>query len=255
MVTRPGGVPCGAPCWSGPLTSASNASYRDVALAKLRISPRATSLDSDHGAAENWESSAVRPTGLPMSWGITPCSRRTRGREARRERWKRRSSDGLQNPPGSRATVLPPIPRRASSSTIRAPIELPTVSTSCSPSARRYSATASVSRSIVTSPSSGALSPKPGRSIAMTSRERARSSRMGLQDAQLAPRPWTRSSGCPLPRRVALRVPGLVGVIPPPYVHGFGPGDTPLVALTLPYDGRGPRAPRWICPGAPRNRE
>ena len=62
-------------------------------------------------------------------------------------------------------------------------------------------ATASVKAATVTLPGNGALSPKPGRSIATTSRWRSRLSQEGDHEGQLAPRLWTRSSGVPLPRR------------------------------------------------------
>ena len=100
----------------------------------------------------------------------------------------------------------PRTPRRASSSTIRPPIDWPTVETPPSPCSRMKSATESVRVAIETSPVNGGVSPNPGRSIAMTSRRSASSSMIGVQDCHPAPRPCTSNSGLPLPRRTWFNV-------------------------------------------------
>ena len=56
---------CGGTLLRGPSTSASSAARKDLALARLRISWSATSLVNRQSAAENCDSSAVRPAGYP----------------------------------------------------------------------------------------------------------------------------------------------------------------------------------------------
>ena len=76
----------------------------------------------------------------------------------------------VQKPPGSSETTVPRCPRRAISSTIRAPIELPTTSTPARPSATIHCWRASVSAAMVARPLTAGSPAKPGRSTATTSR-------------------------------------------------------------------------------------
>ncbi|ANP72190.1 hypothetical protein PA27867_1224 [Cryobacterium arcticum] len=202
IVTRPGTVPAGAPCCLGPLVRAFNAAPVAGESASPRTSGSTVCCESAQGRADSCASSRVLPTELPSRAGRLPRSARTRAIEGRSVAPKTTSSRRFQNPPGSNATVSPPTPRRASSSTIRPPIDWPTVETPSSPCSRINSATESVSVAIETSPVNGAVSPNPGRSTAMTSRCSASSSRIGAQDRHPAPRPCTSSSGLPLPRRI-----------------------------------------------------
>jgi hypothetical protein len=80
-------------------------------------------------------------------------------------------------------------------------MELPTASMPVSSLVSRNLVTASARVRIETSPDSGGVAPKPGRSSAITSRSAARLSRIGVHERQLPPRPWRRSSGLPLPLR------------------------------------------------------
>ena len=86
---------------------------------------------------------------------------------------KKPRSQPCQKPPGSSATTAPVPPRRASSSTIRAPIELPTMSIAPSPSRAISRSTLPTSPSNVPLSGSAGLLPCPGRSKRMTSRDAA----------------------------------------------------------------------------------
>lgn len=121
--TRPGVGPPGCRPLS---TSACSVSNSAGVSAMLRRSARATCVGTAQGRGVNCGSSAVRPTALPASTGSTGRSARTSAKDAFTEVANTCFSAAFQKPPGSSATTCRPTPCRASSRTIRAPIELPT---------------------------------------------------------------------------------------------------------------------------------
>lgn len=121
--------PPGAGRWPGGPAPARPWARRRSCASRLST----TSGSRAHGRAENWARSAVRAAGLPVSAGMTGCSALTSLIEAATEPRKTLAWRSVQKPPGSSATALPARPRRTSSSTIRAPIELPTMSTRSTP--------------------------------------------------------------------------------------------------------------------------
>jgi hypothetical protein len=132
ITMRPVASAAGPVC-SRPLarswTSASNV---DVVL-RLANSVATTCGSSAQGCADNCASSAVRDAAFPLSIGRLGRIARSNRPETPMVILKKVRSQLRQKPPGSSATTLPILPRRASSSTIRAPIELPTTSIPASP--------------------------------------------------------------------------------------------------------------------------
>ena len=70
-------LPRGAPSWVLPYASCLKSSSKWVVLAKLCISARATPAGTFQGRAENWASSNVRPSALPVMAGIKGSNTRT----------------------------------------------------------------------------------------------------------------------------------------------------------------------------------
>lgn len=104
-------------------------------------------------------------------------------------------------PMGLNTIADPTTARAASSRATRAPRSTPATSTPnrcCSP---RNSVTASASVVIELGPERGRESPNPGRSTAITSRERRSSGKTGHHVRQLPPRSCSRSNGRPTPAR------------------------------------------------------
>ena len=156
---------------------------------------RAVAVESPRlgGELREQHSAPTRVSGENRTRGLDSTDERKGGPHAGTE--DGRLPVALQNPPGSNDTVVPAWPRRAISRTMRAPMELPTMSMLSRPSDVRNCSTASVSVAMVPSPLSGAVSPKPGRSTAITSRSKARAATTGSQLRRLEPSPWTKSRG------------------------------------------------------------
>jgi len=117
------------PRCSGPLARSSTRASNVGVSVMLVSSVQTSSGESAVGFADSWANSMVRAAALRLIAG--KCDRRVRSSRADRPMVirKKERSQPRQNPPGSSATAFPTFPRRANSSTIRAPIELPTAST------------------------------------------------------------------------------------------------------------------------------
>lgn len=145
------------------------------------------SRESDQSRADDCASSNVLPTGLPSSTGNKGRNARTAAMDGRSVALKTATSRSFQKPPGSNATVSPPTPLRASSSTIRPAHRL----------ADGRDAVKALFADEVrdgvgqggdrTSPVNGRVLPNPGRSTAITSRLSASSSSIGTRIAPQHP--------------------------------------------------------------------
>lgn len=121
------------PVCSGPLARSRTSLSNVEVVLRLASSVATTFGSSVQGRADSCASSAVRDAACLLSIGRLGRIARSNRPEAPMVILKKVLSQPRQNPPGSSATTLPTLPRRASSSTIRAPIELPTTSIPASP--------------------------------------------------------------------------------------------------------------------------
>ena len=170
-------------------------------------------------------------------------------------------SAGVSRREGLSATTLVARPRRASSSAIHPPRELPATWTR--PSASRSSSASTASARAATvglrSTSGGAV-PNPGRSSARTSCAALGAGSTGFQERRLKPSPWMRSRGSPAPSRTRVS-PGAVGARARRRAGGLAtvaavvrrdcrsdaPGDRPRGSCPC-CEMRWPRS--WVTPGS-----
>src|SRR3954454_17719894 len=163
--------------------------------------PIACSGEVSHGRAFNGARMAARPTDERDRYGISGSRVRMTIRAIPMPSpWYIRSG-GTLSPDGAIATTDLARPRRASSSAIRAPRELPSTCTRPTPSASSVRSTASVTAGTVGRPSRCGDLPMQGRSTLSTSKRAHSLGRTAAKARWELPIPCRRRCGSPEPER------------------------------------------------------
>ena len=199
-------VSAAGPCCSGAVARSRTIASKVFVVAKLLSSVATIFPLSFHGRAESCARSMLRVTAYRERVGSAGARPRTSRMDAESVMRKYVLSQPRQNPPGSSAIVAPTFPRRAISSTILAPRELPTMSMPSMPCSTIKFSTLSASPLNVPLLATAGDSPCPGRSSATTSRASESAGRIVFQDRHDPPMPCTSKSVGPVPCRMKFNI-------------------------------------------------